>query len=68
MREKVELLGGAIYWSDDDWATIWRHYRRPAGRYGVRHEDVPQRVTDKHEADRVRYIAVVQYGGGRNDN
>jgi hypothetical protein len=35
---------------------------------GLGAEDVPQLVNDKREADRVRYLAVIKYGGGRDDH
>ncbi len=51
--EKVEMVDGRVYVSDDNWVTV-----RKRG---------PQRdrlVTDKQEADMVRFIAVAQSSGG----
>jgi hypothetical protein len=56
-RETVELIGGEIYFSDDHWVTIWRQRRGTSHRV----------VRDKAEADRVRYVATVQHGGGPDD-
>ena len=56
-REKVELVTGDVFFSDDGWATVWKEGRGPRN----------YRVTDKDEADRIRYIALVQHGGGRDD-
>jgi hypothetical protein len=53
-REVVELVTGEVYFSDDHWMTIWRHGRRRA------FEVVGE------AADRVRFIALVAHGGGRD--
>jgi len=54
-REWVELVTGDKFWSDDHWITAWKL----KGLYG-------ERVEGK-ALDRVRYIALVAYGGGRDD-
>jgi hypothetical protein len=59
-REKVELVTGEVYFSDDRWATVWK---RQAGRRAVH-----RLIHDKAEADRIRFIAVVAHGGGRDEN
>lgn len=58
-RETVELVNHQTYFSDDNWETVWKISDSERG--GV------SPVTDKVEADRIRYIAVIKYGGGRND-
>lgn len=60
-RETVELVSGDTYWSDDHWVTVNQYQ----GRRGL--SVMSRRVTDKAEADRIRFIATVQHGGGRND-
>lgn len=58
MRETVELVTGDVYWSDDHWVTVMK--AALGGLGGGR------RITGK-DADRIRYIAAVQHGSGRND-
>jgi hypothetical protein len=58
-REFVELVEGRrVYFSDDHWVTVWE-----TRGLGSSH----RKVLDKAEADRIRYIAVIQHGGGRDD-
>jgi hypothetical protein len=56
-HETVELVTGETYCSDDHWRTIWWVTGGKARRV----------ILDKAEADRIRYIATVQHGGGRNE-
>jgi hypothetical protein len=56
-RQTVELVSYETFFSDDNWQTVWK-------RISPGHARV---VADKTEADRIRYIAVVKYGGGRDD-
>jgi len=58
-RETVETVMGEVFWSDDNWVTVWK--LALGGQGGER------KLTGK-AADRVRYLAVIKYGGGRNDN
>lgn len=55
--ETVELVDGSVYASSDHWVTVYRRTGRGAVKV----------VKDRAEADRVRFIAVVQHGGGRDD-
>ena len=57
--ERVELVTGEHFFSDDHWRTVWRD-RTQVGL-------PPRRVTLRVEIDRVRFIALVQYGGGRDE-
>lgn len=57
-REMVETIGRKVYFSDDHWVTVWE-----ARGMGRSH----RKVLDKTEADRIRFLAVVQHGGGRDD-
>ena len=56
-RQYVELIGGEVYFSDDNWRTVWR-----------RHANGQVRPLAGIPADRIRYIALVQHGGGRDEN
>lgn len=58
-RETVELVDGSVYFSDDHWRTIDEDMFADQGG-GSR------RLKGK-EADRIRYIALVQHGGGRDE-
>ena len=57
-RETVELVTGEKYFSTDHWVTIWQS--RGLGRSH-------RKLLSKPEIDRVRYIALVAHGGGRDD-
>jgi hypothetical protein len=57
-RETIEMVDGSVYYSDDHWVTIYKVAL--GGQGGAR------KVTGS-TADRVRYIAVLQHGGGRDD-
>jgi len=56
-REEVELVNGTVYFSDDNWQTVFRQWRSNRHRWRI--------VTDKQEADRARFLAIMQAGGGR---
>jgi hypothetical protein len=56
-REVVELVDGSTYWSDDNWVTVWGRLRKGSRAY----------KQTKETSDRIRFIAVCQHGGGRND-
>ena len=49
-RDKVEMVDGRVYFSDDNWQTVWRQRRGTSHRI----------VTDKEEADFARFLAVSQ--------
>lgn len=55
-RETVEMADHRVYFSDDNWQTVWQE--RGLGRSH-------RMVLDKDEADRVRFIAVAQSSAGR---
>jgi hypothetical protein len=57
-RETVELVTGEVFFSDDHWRTIWKLSLGGSG--------LSRPVTGK-AADRIRYVALVQHGGGRDD-
>ena len=59
-RETVETVDGRIYWSDDNWETVWRSERVHA--VGTIHL-IDHFVTGE-EADYARFIAVLQTEGG----
>jgi hypothetical protein len=50
-RETIELIDHTVYFSDDNWATVW--HERGLGRSH-------RKVLDKAEADRVRFLAIMQ--------
>ena len=49
-RETVEMVDGRIYFSDDNWETVWKMRRGTSHRI----------VKDKAEADLARYLAITQ--------
>jgi hypothetical protein len=55
-REKVELIDHRVFFSTDNWKTIWQE--RGLGRSH-------RKVLDKEEADMVRFIAIAQSSAGR---
>ena len=55
-RETVEMLDGRVYYSDDNWQTVYKV--NISGMGGSR------RITSKKEADLVRFIAVAQSSAG----
>lgn len=57
-RETVEMVDGRVYFSDDNWKTVWQS-RDYDGRSH-------RKVLDKDEADTVRFIAVAQSSAGRS--
>lgn len=56
-RETVELVTGERYYSDDHWRNIFKVVG--GGSLG-------RQITGK-AVDRIRYIALVQHGGGRDE-
>lgn len=50
----LEMLDGRVFWSDDNWQTIWAQ-----SRDGKRWKRVPEDAVDL-----VRFIAVSQSSGG----
>lgn len=69
-RETVELVTGETYSSDDHWVRVWKlgpiRQTREHRSKGWRNRSWSL-VTNKGEADRIRYIALVAHGGGRDD-
>ena len=62
-RQTLEMLSLDMYWSEDHWVTV--HKCRAFGHYqGTGPSSL---VTDKAEADRVRYLALIQSGNVRDD-
>lgn len=55
-RQTVEMADHRVYFSTDNWKTVWQE--RGLGRSH-------RKVLDKDEADRVRFIAVAQSSAGR---
>lgn len=60
-RETIEMVDGRVYISDDNWTTIWM--RKPTG-WKPGHMSPAQKITDKAEADLVRFLAVAQSSAG----
>jgi hypothetical protein len=56
-RETVEMLDGRVYFTVDNWKTIWQSRGDANGRSH-------RKVLDKGEADLVRFIAIAQSSGG----
>lgn len=54
--DMVEMLDGRIFWTRDNWQTIAATHRGNRSRTRM--------VTDKDEADLVRFIAVSQSSAG----
>lgn len=55
-RVTLELVNHDQFMTDDNWETIWKKV-----------SSAWKRVTSKAECDRIRFIAIVAFGGGRND-
>jgi hypothetical protein len=55
-RETLEMVDGRVYYSDDNWATI---YRARLGGLGGGIE-----ITSKKEADKIRYLVLCQHSLG----
>jgi hypothetical protein len=60
--ELVELVTGVVYFSADNWETVWR--QKPTS-YRPGQRGKARLVTDKEEADRARFLAIMQAGPGR---
>jgi len=56
-RETVELIDGSVYYSDDHWRNIFKVVA--GGSLG-------RQISGKR-VDEIRYIALVQHGGGRDE-
>lgn len=54
MRERLEMLDGRVFYSDDGWLTVWQF--RGA-------DQSPRRVRGK-EADKVRFLVIAQSSAG----
>jgi hypothetical protein len=54
--ETVEMVDGRVYFSTDNWATVYRLWRGNSHRWRI--------VTDKQEADLARFLAVAQSSAG----
>jgi hypothetical protein len=52
-RETVEMVDGRVYYSDDNWTTIY--IMRPSGK---------RRRVEGREADLARFLAVAQSSAG----
>lgn len=57
-RQRVEMVDGRVYYSEDGWETVWKS-RWPADGF-IR---VSREVTGK-EADRARFLWAMQAGAG----
>lgn len=55
-RETLEMLDGRVYYSDDNWTTIYR------ARFGGLGGGIE--ITSKKEADKIRFLVVAQSSGG----
>lgn len=60
-HETIEMIDGRVYLSDDNWQTIW--LRKPT-KWKPGHWSPCQKITDKEEADLVRFLAVAQSSAG----
>jgi len=49
-RETLEMVDGRVFFSTDNWATIWQS--RGLGRSH-------RKILDKQESDHIRFLAVV---------
>jgi hypothetical protein len=53
-RERLEMLDGRVYFSDDNWATVY--LMRPSGKTKL--------IDKKEEADKIRYLVLCQHSLG----
>lgn len=60
-RDTVEMVDGRVFISDDNWQTIW--VRKPT-KWKPGHWSPCRKITDKQEADLVRFLAVAQTSAG----
>lgn len=56
-RETLEMLDGRVYFSDDNWTTVWL-------RRGHANGSSHRKIINKQEADRVRFLVVAQSSAG----
>lgn len=56
-REFLEMLDGRVFFSDDNWKTVWQARGHKNGKSH-------RKLIDKHEADRVRLLVVHQSSAG----
>jgi hypothetical protein len=57
-RERLEMADHRVFFSDDNWKTIWQER-------GYRNGRSHRLIIDKDEADRIRLIVVAQSSAGR---
>ena len=56
-REAVEMVDGRLYWSDDNWETVWK---RRATHWADGFAKTPSTKVTGREADFARFLAVSQ--------
>lgn len=56
-RETLEMLDGRVFFSDDNWATIWQRRGMPNG-------SSHRKIIKKDEADKIRFLVIAQSSGG----
>lgn len=56
-RETLEMADGRVFFSSDNWLTIWQARGMPNG-------SSHRKLIDKQEADLIRFLAVAQSSGG----
>lgn len=56
-RQQVEMLDGRVFFSHDNWETVWQARGDKNGRSH-------RKILDKEEADMVRFIAICQASAG----
>jgi len=60
-HESIEMVDGRVFISDDNWQTIWV---RKQTKWKPGHWSPCRKITDKQEADLVRFLAVCQSSAG----
>jgi len=60
-RDTLEMLDGRIYFSTDNWASVWLNR---GGANGKSH----RKILDKHTINLVRYLVTYRDGSTRNEN
>ena len=61
-RDAVEMVDGRLYWSDDNWQTVWK---RRAGHWADGFAKTPSRKVTGREADLARFLAITQSSAAR---
>lgn len=56
-RDEVETIDGRVYFSDDNWQTVWKAHRT------IGRTTEPRRVTDRQECDFARFLAICKENG-----